>query len=160
MSSSNNPTPPDSPAAKRPKTAVTDEIRFRRFLILGAEDGTFSQTEHELAVENAQALARLIAAGQGTQCVAELVRVSTAGLAPKPTTTIFALAMLVRLGDPATKKAAYTAVNGVLRTPTTSSCSSSSARSSRPVARAGAGPTAGRWPGGTRPRPPATSPAS
>ena len=118
MSSSNNPTPPDSPAAKRPKTAVTDEIRFRRFLILGAEDGTFSQTEHELAVENAQALARLIAAGQGTQCVAELVRVSTAGLAPKPTTTIFALAMLVRLGDPATKKAAYAAVNGVLRTPT------------------------------------------
>ncbi len=51
--------------------------------------------------------------------VAEIMRVSTEGRAPKQTPGIFALALACRLGDQPTKAAAYAALGKVARTAST-----------------------------------------
>jgi 60 kDa SS-A/Ro ribonucleoprotein len=97
---------------------VSDLMRLRRFLILGAEGGTFYASERKLTLENAAAIARLIEAGKGTEVVAEILAVSLGGRAAKQTPTMFALAMVSRLGDVVARRAAYAAVPQVCRTPT------------------------------------------
>jgi 60 kDa SS-A/Ro ribonucleoprotein len=98
--------------------AVSDLTRLRRFLILGAEGGTFYASERKLTLENAAAIARLIEAGKGTEVVAEILAVSLGGRAAKQTPTMFALAMVSRLGDVVARRAAYGVVPQVCRTPT------------------------------------------
>ena len=62
--------------------AVDDMTRARRFLILGAEGGTYYTSEQALAVENAAAIGRLLATpGEGPKLVAEIVAISTGGRA-------------------------------------------------------------------------------
>ena len=55
--------------------AVSDVTRLRRFLILGAEGGSYYTGERALTLENAAAVARLIAAGHGPAVVQEVVAV-------------------------------------------------------------------------------------
>ena len=98
--------------------AVSDTMRLRRFLILGAEGGTFYTGERKLTLENAAAIARLIEAGQGGEVVAEVLAVSLGGRAAKQSPTMFALAMVSRMGDVASRRAAFAAVPQVCRTPT------------------------------------------
>lgn len=71
------------------------------------------------AQESARAIKALIDAGRGPEVVAEIVRVSTEGRAPKQTAGIFALAIATRLGDQNTKSAAYAALGQVARTAST-----------------------------------------
>lgn len=96
--------------------AIGDTMRLRRFLILGAEGGTYYASERKLTLENAAAIARLIEAGANV--VEEIVAISLAGRAPKQSPTLFALAMVCRLGDLPSRQAAYAAVPKVCRTPT------------------------------------------
>jgi 60 kDa SS-A/Ro ribonucleoprotein len=97
--------------------AVDDWTRLRRFLILGSEGSSYYASEWTLTRENAQALERCLAE-DGRRAVAEIVRVSDEGRAPKNDPAIFALAMAAGLGDEPTRKAALEALPQVCRTGT------------------------------------------
>src|SRR5205809_3822436 len=86
--------------------AVDDWVRLDRFLILGAEQGTYYITERRLTEENAEAVARCIA-DDGPRTVQRIVEVSEAGRAPKNDPAIFALALCAAYGNPETKKVAF-----------------------------------------------------
>ena len=94
--------------------AVDDFTRLDRFLILGTEGGSYYAGEKKLTVENAEAVRRAIKA-DGLRVVNRIVEVSDKGLAPKNDQAIFALAMALKLGDEATRKAAAEAVPAVCR---------------------------------------------
>ena len=98
--------------------AVSDMTRAKRFLILGAEGGTYYASEPKLAVENAGAMARLIVAGRGIDLTDLIVEISVNGRAAKQGPTLFALAMCARLGDIECRRAAYGALGKVCRIPT------------------------------------------
>ncbi len=85
--------------------ALDDWARVDRFLILGAEGGTFYVAEHKLAAENAQHLRKMIASN-GVEVVRRIVAISIAGRAPKQDPAIFALAMCAGWGDAETRRAA------------------------------------------------------
>src|SRR5919106_254867 len=97
--------------------AVDDWARLRRFLVLGSEGGSYYASEWTLTRENAQAVERCLAE-DGPRAVAEIVRVSEEGRAPKNDPALFALAMAAGLGDEPTRKAALEALPQVARTGT------------------------------------------
>jgi 60 kDa SS-A/Ro ribonucleoprotein len=94
--------------------AIDDWARLQRFLVLGAEGGTYYATERKLSRENAACVERLITA-DGPRLVREIVEISVSGRAPKNDPAIFALAMAAKLGDLPTKQAAYAALPKVCR---------------------------------------------
>lgn len=94
--------------------AMDDWKRLDRFLILGAEGGTYYIGERTLTKENAAAVARCVQA-DGTRAVRQIVEVSEAGRAPKNDPALFALAMCFGLGDAQTKAAARVALPNVAR---------------------------------------------
>ena len=96
---------------------VDDWTRLHRFLVLGSEGGSYYADERELTRENAQAVERTLAA-DGLRTVAEIVRLSDEGRAPKNDPALFALAMAAGLGDERTRKAALEALPQVARTGT------------------------------------------
>jgi 60 kDa SS-A/Ro ribonucleoprotein len=98
--------------------AVDDMTRARRFLVLGAEGGTYYATEQALAIENAAAIGRLLQAGRGRELVVEIAAVAADGRAAKQGPTLFALAMCARLGDLETRRAAYGSLAEICRIPT------------------------------------------
>jgi 60 kDa SS-A/Ro ribonucleoprotein len=97
--------------------AVDDWTRLRRFLVLGSEAGSYYASESKLTRENAQAAERCVAE-DGPRAVADIVRVSDEGRAPKNDPALFALAMAAGIGDEATRKAALDALPQVARTGT------------------------------------------
>lgn len=97
--------------------AVDDWTRLDRFLVLGAEGGSYYASERRLTLENALAVRRCIEA-DGLRAVGQIVAISRAGRAPKNTPAIFALGMALKLGDLATRRAARLAVPAVCRTGT------------------------------------------
>lgn len=114
----NLPAPPPNAVGGTDTFAVSDTTRLNRFLILGAEGGSFYATEPELTLDNAAAVARLIGAGYGPWVVAQVVDVSVNGRAAKQNPSLFVLAMAARLGDLETRRAAYAAVAQCCRIPT------------------------------------------
>ena len=97
--------------------AVDDWMRLRRFLVLGSEGGTYYADEWKLTRENASALERCLAA-DGSRAVAEIVRISDAGRAPKNDPALFALAMAAGADDEQTRQSALEALPRVARTGT------------------------------------------
>jgi 60 kDa SS-A/Ro ribonucleoprotein len=97
--------------------ALDDWARLDRFLVLGSEGGTFYITEKALTIDNAAAVRRCLTA-DGPRVVQQVVAIATAGRAPKADPAIFVLAMCAKLGDEATRKAAYAALPAVCRTGT------------------------------------------
>jgi 60 kDa SS-A/Ro ribonucleoprotein len=93
---------------------VDDWMRLDRFLVLGSEGGTYYITERKLTVENAEAVGRCIDA-DGVRVVNRIVEISDAGRAPKNDPAIFVLAMAAKLGNDATRAAAYAALPKVCR---------------------------------------------
>ncbi len=94
--------------------AVDDWMRLDRFLVLGSEGGTFYVSERALTIDNAEAVARCIAA-DGVRVVQRVIELSEAGRAAKNDPAIFVLAMCAKLGDDATRAAAYAALPRVCR---------------------------------------------
>jgi len=94
--------------------AVDDWTRLDRFLILGAEGGTYYIKERELTQQNAEAVIRCIV-DDGERAVARIVEISEAGRAPKNDPAIFALALATTVGNAATKRAAFDAIPRVCR---------------------------------------------
>lgn len=94
--------------------AVDDWARLDRFLILGAEGGTFYIGERELVKQNHDAVVRCVKAN-GRRVVERIVQISDAGRAAKNDPAIFALALVVTHGDPAAKAAAFANLAKVCR---------------------------------------------
>jgi len=86
--------------------AVDDWTRLDRFLILGAEGGTYYISERELVKQNHDVLVRCIKA-DGVRAVNRIVEISDAGRAPKNDPAIFALALVVTHGDAQAKAHAF-----------------------------------------------------
>ena len=101
--------------AGRHACPVDDWTRLRRFLVLGSEHGSYSASERTLTRASAQALERCIRA-DGPRAVAEIVRVSDAGRAPRSDPALFGLAMAAGLGDADTRRTALDALPQVART--------------------------------------------
>src|SRR5690349_9717755 len=84
---------------------VDDWTRLDRFLILGAEGGSYYATEQKLTKDNAAAVERCLQI-DGLRTVARIVEISDSGRAPKNDPAILALAMAAkRGGDLATRQA-------------------------------------------------------
>lgn len=96
---------------------VTDKDRFRRFLTIGTEGGTYYVGEAKLTDRSVEFIDEYISSA-GVDAINEIVEVSDQGLAPKNDQAIFALAVAFRSNDEATKEAAKAAVNKVCRTAT------------------------------------------
>ena len=94
--------------------AVDDWTRLDRFLILGSEGGSYYATERALSRENAEAVARCIAA-DGPRTVARIAEISDSGRAAKNDPALLALAMAAALGDGPTRRAAFEALPRVAR---------------------------------------------
>ena len=94
--------------------AVSDWQQFQRFLILGSENGAYRVSERKLTKENAEAAQRVIA-GDGVRAVAEIVRVSDGGKAPKNDAAIFALALACCADDVETRRYAFSVIPHVCR---------------------------------------------
>lgn len=96
---------------------VDDWTRLDRFLILGAEGGTYYIGERNLVKQNHDALVRCIQA-DGVRAVNRIVEISDSGRAPKNDPAIFALALVAAHGDPAAKALAFQSLGKVCRTGT------------------------------------------
>jgi len=94
-----------------------DWARLSRFLILGAESGTYYVGAQTLTADNVLSL-RACIASDGPRTVATIVQVSEDGRAPKNDPAIFALAMCAAAPDVATRRAALDALPRVCRTAT------------------------------------------
>jgi 60 kDa SS-A/Ro ribonucleoprotein len=97
--------------------AVDVWTRLRRFLMLGSEGGSYYVSERALTRENARAVEQAVAE-DGPRAIAEIVRVSREGRAPKNDPALFALALAAGVGDETTRKAALDALPQVARTGT------------------------------------------
>ena len=96
---------------------VSDWDRLDRFLVLGAEGGTYYIRERTLSREHAESVVQLIAE-DGVRVVDRTVEMSTSGRAPKNDPALFVLAMAAGLGDERTRAAALEALPDVARTAT------------------------------------------
>ena len=85
---------------------VDDWTRFDRFLILGAEGGTYYIAEQDLVKQNHDAIVRCIKV-DGVRAVNRIVEVSDSGRAPKNDPAIFALALVAAHGSPEAKALAF-----------------------------------------------------
>ncbi len=97
--------------------AVDDWTQLQRFLVLGSEGGSYYASEQKLTRANAKAVERCLAE-DGPRAVADIVRVSMEGRAPKNDPAIFALALAAAAADVETRKGALEALSQVCRTGT------------------------------------------
>ena len=93
---------------------VDDWARLERFLILGTEGGSYYASQRTLTRDNAKVVERCINL-DGVRTVNRIVEISKGGRAPKNDAALFALSMCAKLGDIATRTAAFAAVPDVAR---------------------------------------------
>ncbi len=98
---------------------IDDMQRLRRLIILGNSASTYDVARDELTVADAECVLRLLADGRGADIVREIVAISTEGRAPKQSAGVFVLAMVARLGDMPSRRAALAALPAVCRTAST-----------------------------------------
>lgn len=88
--------------------------RLHRFLILGAEGGSYHVGEKKLTVDNAKSVLECLKA-DGPRVVRTVVEISDAGRAPKNSPALFVLALAAKKGDEVTRAAALAALPKVAR---------------------------------------------
>ena len=93
---------------------VDDWTRLDRFLILGAEGGTYYIAERDLVKQNHDAIVRCIQA-DGARAVNRIVEISDSGRAPKNDPAIFALALVAAHGNAEAKALAFQNLGQVCR---------------------------------------------
>lgn len=96
---------------------VDDWARLDRFLILGAEGGTYYIAERDLVKQNHDAIVRCIQR-DGVAVVNRAAKVSGSGRAPKNDPAIFTLALVATHGNAAAKSHAFANLGSVCRTGT------------------------------------------
>jgi 60 kDa SS-A/Ro ribonucleoprotein len=97
--------------------AVDTWTQVRRFLILGAEGGTYYVGERKLVMRNIKSIEEAIKEDP-KRLVEMIVEVSDKGLAPKNDAALFTLALVAGSKDPKTRKLAYDNLYKVARTST------------------------------------------
>lgn len=97
---------------------ITDLDRFKRFLMLGNEKGTYYVSNNKLTRESIQCVWRLINDNQGLELVKLIKAYSLEGRVFKQEPLLFALAACCRCNDPVVKEFAYNAMGNICRTPT------------------------------------------
>jgi 60 kDa SS-A/Ro ribonucleoprotein len=85
---------------------VDDWTRLDRFLILGAEGGTYYIAERDLVKQSHDAIVRCIQL-DGIRAVKRIVEISDSGLAPKNDPAVFALALVAAHGTTEAKDLAF-----------------------------------------------------
>lgn len=106
-------------AENKMKHDIGKKEQIERFMILGAESGTYYATPQKLTVDNAQTIKRALDEPDGGKTVAEIVAdISTRGRAPKQSPTMFALAMMTSHENTAVRTQGYKIVSVVCRIPT------------------------------------------
>jgi 60 kDa SS-A/Ro ribonucleoprotein len=93
---------------------VDDWTRLDRFLILGAEGGTYYIAERDLVKQNHDGLVRCIKA-DGIRVVNRIVEISESGRAPKNDPAIFAMALVATHGNAQAKARAFANLGKVCR---------------------------------------------
>lgn len=93
---------------------VDDWVQLDRFLILGAEGGTYYIIERDLVKENHNAIVRCIRA-DGVRVVNRIIEISDAGRAPRNDPAIFALALVATHGNADAKALAFQNLGKVCR---------------------------------------------
>ncbi|MGB0582047.1 MAG: TROVE domain-containing protein [Limisphaerales bacterium] len=93
---------------------IDDWQRFDRFLILGAEGGTYYIGEQKLTEQNHDAIIRCVVA-DGLRTVNRIVEISDSGRAPKNDPAIFALALAATHGNDVTRAEAMARLPEVCR---------------------------------------------
>lgn len=91
--------------------------RLHRFLTLGTDGGTYYTSERDVTAKNAAVVLQW-ARESAAELVAEVVKISQAGRAPRNNPALFALAAAASLADPDGKRAALDALPLVARTGT------------------------------------------
>lgn len=89
--------------------------RARRFLFLGAESGTYYQTEKKLVRDSAKAVEECVRVN-GSRFVVLLATLAASNRAPKQDPILFAHAMAMALGDDGTRRTAAHVFPNVVRT--------------------------------------------
>ncbi len=87
--------------------------RLDRFLVLGCDHSTF-YVDFQFAIDDSGVVEHCLAS-DGLRTIDRIVDISTTGRAPKNDPAIFSLAMAAKLGDEATRRAAYAALPRVCR---------------------------------------------
>ncbi len=85
---------------------VDDWTRLDRFLILGAEGGTYYITARDLVKQNHDAIVRCIKV-DGVRAVKRIAEISDSGRAPKNDPAVLALALVAAHGSPEAKALAF-----------------------------------------------------
>jgi 60 kDa SS-A/Ro ribonucleoprotein len=93
---------------------VDEWVRFDRFLILGAEGGTYYIGGRDLVKQNHDAVVRCIKQ-DGVRAMKRIVEISDSGRAPKNDPAIFALALVATHGDAEAKALAFQNLGKVCR---------------------------------------------
>ncbi len=93
---------------------VDDWTRLDRFLVLGAEGGTYYIGESDLVKQNHDAIIRCIQA-DGVRAANRIVEISDSGRAPKNDPAIFALALVAAHGNADAKALAFQSLGKVCR---------------------------------------------
>ena len=93
---------------------VDNWTRLNRFLILGNEGGSYYASEHNLTQESASCILECVKQ-DGRKTVDTIVEISHSGRAPKNDPAVFALALVVKHGDNATRAYAYQNLSKVCR---------------------------------------------
>jgi 60 kDa SS-A/Ro ribonucleoprotein len=96
---------------------VDDWARLDRFLVLGAEGGTYYASERKLVLQNAAVVERL-AELDDVRVVSRIVEISESGRAPKNDAALLALAICLKRGSDVVRNAAGLALPMVARTGT------------------------------------------
>jgi 60 kDa SS-A/Ro ribonucleoprotein len=96
---------------------LDDWEQLNRFLILGSVSGTYYVNERDLTKQNADIVIQCIKE-DGPRVVALAQSINLANRAPKVDSQLFALALALKHGDTATKRAVYGAAQSMLRTGT------------------------------------------
>jgi 60 kDa SS-A/Ro ribonucleoprotein len=91
--------------------------RLERFLVLGAEGGTYYAGERKLTLDNVAAVKECLEE-DGIQTIYRIIDVSHSGRAPKNEPALLALAIAAKQGDEATRQMAFASLSSVARTGT------------------------------------------
>lgn len=97
--------------------AVDDWSRLERWLILGAEGGSYYASQKAMTLDSASVVKRCLDV-DGPRTVKTIVSVSTSGRAPKNDPAIFALALAAAHTSPAVRALALASLANVCRTGT------------------------------------------
>jgi 60 kDa SS-A/Ro ribonucleoprotein len=95
-----------------------DDVRVRRFLVLGTTAGTYYASPRDITRDNAD-LIIATAKERGSWLVGEILAISTEGRAPRQDPGLFALAVVAAHGDDDARAAALSALPAVARTAST-----------------------------------------